>query len=137
MTRPDPTPPRTAARPDDEHPGLYRSRDGLLLGVCRGLAEHLDVSVTGLRVVVVVLVLVTGFWPVAGLYVLAGVLLRPEPARPFATEEEEAFYQTYAHRHGAAVERLKRTYDRLGRRLAHLEHVVTSDEYQWRRRLDK
>jgi len=125
------------ASTDPTRNALYRSRSGLLLGVCRGVAQHLGVSVTGMRILLVVLMFFTGFWPMVGLYVLAALILRKEPTRPFATRDEEAFYQTYAHRHQEAVERLKSTYERLNRRLAHLEHAVTDREFQWRERLER
>ena len=39
--------------------GLYRSRDGVILGVIRGLAEYFDFSVFWARVIAVVLLLVS------------------------------------------------------------------------------
>ena len=59
--------------------GLYRSRDGLLAGVCRGVAEFFDISVFWTRAAAVVGVLFTGFWPVAFLYLLAAFVMKPEP----------------------------------------------------------
>lgn len=41
--------------------GLYRSRDGIIAGVCAGLAEYLDLSVFWVRVVTVALLLCSGF----------------------------------------------------------------------------
>ena len=35
---------------DKERSGPYRSRNGLVLGVCRGLAEHLDFSIFWMRI---------------------------------------------------------------------------------------
>lgn len=60
--------------------GLYRSRDGILLGVCRGIAEYFDLSVFWLRAVVVGVFVLTGFFPVVFLYVLAALLMKREPA---------------------------------------------------------
>ena len=37
--------------------GLYRSRDGMIAGVCAGLAEYFDLSVFWTRVVAVALLL--------------------------------------------------------------------------------
>ena len=44
---------------------LYRSRSGLLLGVCKGLARFLEVRVLWLRLFVLVLTPFTGVWPMA------------------------------------------------------------------------
>ncbi|MCJ7776670.1 MAG: PspC domain-containing protein, partial [Desulfobulbaceae bacterium] len=34
------------------HGGLYRSRNGIILGVCRGVAEYFDFSVFWARTIV-------------------------------------------------------------------------------------
>jgi len=57
----------------------YRARNGMLLGVCRGLAEHWGLSVFWTRVLVVALAVFTAFWPVMITYLVVGLLLRPEP----------------------------------------------------------
>jgi phage shock protein PspC (stress-responsive transcriptional regulator) len=60
-------------------PGLYRSRDGLLFGVCKGLAEYFNLSVFWTRVVAVIILLCTGLWPVVGVYLLAALLMKRAP----------------------------------------------------------
>ncbi|MFO7975245.1 MAG: PspC domain-containing protein [Candidatus Hydrogenedentota bacterium] len=60
--------------------GLYRSRDGILFGVCRGLADYFDLSVFWLRAIVVGAFILTGFFPVVFLYILAALLMKREPA---------------------------------------------------------
>ena len=59
--------------------GLYRSRDGVFFGVCRGLAEYFDLSVFWMRILVVGIFIFTGFFPIGVLYLLAGLLMKPEP----------------------------------------------------------
>ena len=59
--------------------GLYRSRDGLLFGVCAGLAERFDLSVFWVRVVAVLCLLFSGLWPTVAIYLLAALLMKPEP----------------------------------------------------------
>ncbi|MBW1886892.1 MAG: PspC domain-containing protein, partial [Deltaproteobacteria bacterium] len=46
--------------------GLYRSRSGAILGVCRGIAEYFDFSVFWTRAITIVLLFFSGFWPVMG-----------------------------------------------------------------------
>ena len=114
---------------------IYRSRRGVILGVCRGLAEHLDVRVLWVRVIAVVLLISTGFWPFAGLYLLAALILKPEPVLPLKTEGEQDFYNSYAHSRTIALNRLHRTFDQLDRRIQRMENRVTNREYDWERRL--
>ncbi len=114
---------------------IYRSRRGVILGVCRGLAEHLDVRVLWVRVIAVVLLISTGFWPFAGLYLLAALILKPEPVLPLKTEGEQDFYNSYANSRTIALNRLRRTFDQLDRRIQRMENRVTNREYDWERRL--
>ena len=51
--------------------GIYRSRNGVIFGVCRGLAEHFDFSVFWARAIAIIFLLVSGFWPAIGLYLVA------------------------------------------------------------------
>lgn len=64
---------------ESSHSGLYRSRDGVIFGVCRGIAEYLDISVFWTRVLAVIFGVCTGFWPTVMLYVAAGLLMKKEP----------------------------------------------------------
>jgi phage shock protein C len=59
--------------------GLYRSRSGLLFGVCRGVGDYFDISTNGIRLLVLLGFIFTGFWPVGVLYLLAALLMKPEP----------------------------------------------------------
>ena len=116
--------------------GLYRSRTGMLLGVCKGLGEFLDVSVFWMRVIAVVLLLLSGVWPLVGLYFVAALLMKSAPVLFPETEEEQEFYNSYASSRRMALHRLKRTYDNLDRRIRRIEDLVTSREYDWDRRFN-
>lgn len=59
--------------------GLYRSRNGLIAGVCAGLAEYFDLSVFWMRVIAVVLLLCSGIWPVLVVYVIAALMMKKSP----------------------------------------------------------
>ena len=116
--------------------GLYRSRNGVILGVCRGIAEYFDFSVFWVRAIALILLLVTGFWPITGLYFLAALLIKPEPVAPIETDEEQEFYDSYTHSSKGAADRLKRRYDNLERRIQRMEHTVTTREFDWENRLN-
>ncbi len=115
--------------------GLYRSRNGRLLGVCQGIANYLDVRVSMVRILTVIAFLFTGIWPVGILYLVAAALLKPEPATPFASEDEREFYNSYADSRTGALARLKRRFEGLDRRIRRMEDVVTSRDFQWEQKL--
>lgn len=116
--------------------GLYRSRKGVILGVCRGIAEYFDFSVFWARAIVLVLLIISGFWPIMGLYFIAALFMKPEPVVPIQTEEEQEFYDSYINSRKGAVDRLKRRYDNLERRIQRMEHTVTAREFNWENRLN-
>lgn len=121
------------SRPTRE--GLYRSRDGVVLGVCKGVARHFDLPVNLLRAVVLILFFVTGVWPVGLLYLVAAMIMRPEPPVPFVNEDERTFYDTYSSSRTGALQRMKRSFGKLDRRLRRMEDVVTSRDFEWERRM--
>jgi phage shock protein C len=105
--------------------------------VLRGIAEYFDFSVFWARTVAVVLLLITGIWPITGLYLLAALLMKPEPVVPIGNEAEQEFYDSYTHSRLNAVRRIKRRFDGLERRLQRMEHRVTSPEFSWEDRLSR
>lgn len=115
--------------------GLYRSRRGVLLGVCRGVAEYFDLSVFWTRAIAAALLILTGLWPIAALYVLAALVMKPEPVLPIDSDDEHEFYDSYAGNRHRAVQRIKQRYDRLERRIRRMEHIVTAPEYDWDNRM--
>jgi len=116
--------------------GLYRSRNGIILGVCRGIAEYFDFSVFWVRAIAIGLLIFSGFWPIMVLYFIAALLMKPEPVIPIHTDEEQEFYESYVNSRKGAVDRLKRRYDNLERRIRRMEHTVTSREFEWDSKLD-
>ena len=115
--------------------GIYRSRGGMILGVCKGLAEYFDFSVFWTRVIALIVLFVAGFLPAIGLYLLAALLMKPEPVVPIRDSGEKEFYDSYTYSRQGALQRLKRRYENLQRRIQRMEHIVTSAEYDWDSRL--
>jgi phage shock protein C len=116
--------------------GLYRSRHGVILGVCKGIAEYFDISVGWTRVIAVLLLILSGFWTVIALYFIAALLMKPEPVVPLQNSDEYDFYEGYIHSRKASIDRLKRRYESLERRLRRMEHTVTSKDFDWEDRLN-
>lgn len=115
---------------------LYRSRHGMIFGVCQGLSDYSGISTFWIRLAAVIILLGTWFFPAIAAYVLIAIIMKPEPAVPFASAEDEEFYGSYTSSRRAALQRLKRTMDRLDSRIRRMENVVTSREYDWERRLN-
>ena len=77
------------------------------------------------------LFLISGFWPAGVLYFIGALLMKPEPVMPFHNDGEEEFYDSYVHSSHQAVNRLKRRYQNLKRRVQRMEDIVTSPEFEW------
>jgi phage shock protein C len=101
------------------------------------MADYLDISVSWTRVIALGFLIFTGIWPIVGLYILAALLMKPEPVLPIQSEDEQEFYNSYTTSGGMAIRRLKRTYENLNRRIQRLEDLVTTREYDWERRLNE
>lgn len=114
--------------------GIYRSKEGLLLGVCKGFANYFDFSVSWLRAGLIVIFLLSGFWPVIGIYLVAALLMKSEPINQVANEAEQEFYESYTNSPRNAAERLKRKFQDLDRRIRRMEDTVTNKEYEWDRK---
>lgn len=116
---------------------LYRSRSGLIFGVCKGMAEYLEFPVVGMRLLAIFVSLFTGIWPLVGAYIIAALILKPEPVIPFREDTDQEFYESYVNSRSMALHRLKRTFDNLERRIRRLENMVTARDYDWERRLNE
>ncbi len=115
---------------------LYRSRKGMMCGVCRGLAEYYSFDVFWTRVLTVVAASFVGIWPAVIMYLIAAMVMKPEPVLPLETEEDEEFYHSYSGSRSMALHRLKRTFGNLDRRIQRLESAVTTRDYDWEERLN-
>ena len=117
--------------------GPYRSRKGMLLGVCQGLADHFGISPFWVRMAAVAALPFTFFWPVIVIYIVAALIMKLEPILPLEDEDDAEFYHSYAHSSSMALHRLKRTFDNLDRRIQRMEDIVTSKENDWDRRFQE
>jgi phage shock protein C len=118
-----------------DHSGPYRSRNGLIFGVCRGLADYFDFSTAAMRVIIVIAFLLTGFYPVGIAYVVAGLVMKLEPVLALQNERETEFYNSYTTSRPMALSRLRDTFDSLDKRIQRMESIVTARDYDWDQRL--
>ena len=118
----------------EKQAGIYRARNGVFLGVCKGIADYFDLSVFWLRLALVIVFIFSGFWPVIGVYLVAAFFMKPKPVKPIESEEEREFYDSYVHSPKTAAQRLRKKYEDLERRIRGMEDKVTGREYEWERR---
>ncbi|MCP4692428.1 MAG: PspC domain-containing protein [Desulfobacterales bacterium] len=116
--------------------GIYRARDGAVLGVCKGLADYFDFKVGRVRFLTVVIMILSGLWPIVAVYFVASLIMKPEPVRPLTTEDEKEFYNSYLHSRQGVTGRIKRRYENLESRIRRLEDAVTAREFDWDRKFD-
>lgn len=115
---------------------LYRSRDGMICGVCEGIAKYYAFSTGWVRIAFLVALGFTGFWPGVFLYFIASMVMKIEPVLPLESEEDEEFYHSYSGSRTMALQRLKRTFDGLDRRIQRIENTVTTRDFDWEQRLN-
>ena len=65
---------------------LYRSKDGEILGVCKGIAEWRDYPVDTIRLIVILIAIFTAIAPCLIIYFILGLIL---PVNPY----EDAGYE--------------------------------------------
>lgn len=76
--------------------GLYKdSEDGILMGVCAGIANYFDVSRNGTRLFVVIAALFM-FWPIVIAYFVAGFVLKHRPLC-YCGRDERDFWRRSSH----------------------------------------
>lgn len=115
--------------------GPYRSRNGMFFGVCRGFADYFDFSVAWMRIICVAAFIFTGFYPVAIAYIVAALVMKPEPVLPLENDGDREFYNSYTTSRPMALSRLKSTFESLDKRIQRMENIVTAREYDWDQRL--
>jgi phage shock protein C len=116
--------------------GIYRARDGVFLGVCKGIAEYFDFRAFWVRMTFALIFIFSGFWPVIGVYLVAAFFMKPKPVKPIESEGEQEFYDSYVNSPRSAAQRLKRKFAELDRRIRRMEDEVTAREYDWERRFN-
>ncbi|EEW54164.1 PspC domain-containing protein [Limosilactobacillus antri] len=70
---------------------LTKSKNKVFLGVCGGIADYLGVDQTMIRLIAVVLIACTGFFPLTIIYLVAAVIMPDyqEPAKKADTVDGE------------------------------------------------
>lgn len=121
---------------------LYRSRNGMIFGVCQGIADWRDLPVGYIRLGLVIALVFTGFFPVGLLYLAAGFFLPVEPRDgKYDYYEKDARGRREYRREsrkgngrGFTFEDIKEEFDDLSSRVNRMEDEVIDKEKEWEKR---
>lgn len=116
--------------------GPYRSRNSMVLGVCAGVAEHFGISPFWIRLAATALLVMTAFWPTLILYFIAAMIMKPQPAQPFSSNQEEDFYDAYVKSPKYTIHNIHEKFMNLDRRIQRMEDTVTARGYEWDRKFN-
>ena len=121
---------------------LYRSRNGMIFGVCQGIAEWRDLPVGYIRLGVVIALIFTGFFPIGFLYLAAGFFLPVEPRNGKSDyyDRDARGKRDYKRENrkeksrGFSFDDIKEEFDDLSSRVNRMEDEVIDKEKDWESR---
>jgi phage shock protein C len=118
-----------------DQPGLHRSRSGIILGVCRGLADYLGIAALWIRLAAVIVLLATGLWPITLLYIITAFIMKPEPTgRVHIIDGRD--YGRCRYSSEGVFQGLRHKFKKMDQRIRHMEDIVTDRAYDWDRRMN-
>ena len=112
---------------------LYRDpANGMLMGVCAGIADYFGMPRWLVRVGAVFMLFAFTFMTVFT-YLALGFALKPKPLDLYASEDEERFWRTARVDPKRTVGDLQSRYRTVEKRIRDAEAFVTSSEFRLRR----
>ncbi len=111
---------------------LYRSPRGKVFGVATGLAEWRDLNPDMVRLIIFLVVLSTGVFPGALIYLAAALII---PMNPGSQTFEGEYYKPRTDRQDD--EDLQAEYDRLKKKVEKMENDMFNKERDWDDRFHK
>ena len=116
---------------------LYRDKDnGILAGVCAGLANYFGLNRRGLQLVVAVCTLF--FFPfVVPAYIVLAIILPVQPTNLYESESQEKFWRGVKLAPTDVFSNLNHRFRELDLRLQKMEAFVTSKEFDMDRELGR
>jgi phage shock protein C len=118
---------------------LYRDKqNGMIAGVCAGLADYFDFNRKGLRIAVVLMALFPPFFPfVVITYLALAIILPAKPAELYKNEEQADFWRGVTNAPSDVFGALRHRFRELNLRLEKMEAYVTSREFEIDRELGR
>lgn len=111
---------------------------GWIAGVCAGIAEYFDWNVKLLRVLLVVALCVSGFFPVGVAYLVLWYVLDPSvPGTGGRYRDYGSPIDPRPDRPSGSTSDVKARFARLEQRLRNLEECVSSRDFELRREIRK
>jgi phage shock protein C len=116
---------------------LYRDKEnGILTGVCAGLANYFGLNRKGLRLIVAVSTVF--FFPfVVPAYIILTILLPVQPQDLYVDENQEKFWRGVSMAPTDVFSSLSHRFKELDLRLQKMETYVTSREFEMDRELGR
>jgi phage shock protein C len=116
---------------------LYRDKEnGILAGVCAGLANYFGLNRRGLQLVVAVSTLF--FFPfVVPAYIVLAIILPVQPTNLYESESQEKFWRGVKLAPTDVFSNLNHRFRELDLRLQKMEAFVTSKEFEMDRELGR
>lgn len=103
---------------------MYRSRNGMLLGICQGIADRYDMPVAVVRLIFIIITIATAVAPCVIIYLLAGFIIPLEPRGG-----------SRGYNGKSTMDDIKDQFDDLKDRVNRMEDEATGDkESDWDRR---
>lgn len=109
---------------------LYKSKRGMIFGVCQGIADWKGINAGYIRLALVVLTVFTGFFPFGLLYLVAAFFLPLEPAY-----QKRDFYGRSHIKRGFYD--MKQEFEDLASRFNGMDRNSTSRERDWDSRFER
>lgn len=107
---------------------FYRNkREGKVLGVCAGIADYTGIDVSMIRLMFLFTLFMSG-GSILPVYFIAGMMApdKPEEIRD-VPQEEQQFWQGVRASPGRSARAIGSRLKDIDRRLAHIEHYVTTE----------
>jgi len=116
---------------------LYRdTENGMIAGVCAGLADYLGTG-RGVTRLVAVLMLMVFTLPTAVAYLAAIILLDPKPATLYRDRREEEFWRSMHRAPRDTLGNVRMRFRDMDRRLRQIESYLTSRKFTLDREFEK
>ena len=100
-------------------------KNGKFMGVCAGISEYTGIDVTWVRVSAV-LITIFAFQPLIIVYLVVGMVAKPEPRDLYEDAEDAKFWQGVRQSPARSTRDVRSKFRDIDRRLAEVELYYTS-----------
>ena len=117
---------------------LFRDKEnGMLAGVCAGIAEYAGLNLKGTRIVVALLCLTPMLGFIVISYIVLAIVLPVKPVGLYETQEQAEFWRGVSNAPSDVFGSLRHRFRDLNMRLERMEAYITSKEFEIDRELGR